>query len=66
MQDSSETTPTRYGILLSIMREYGWSWADLMNAPADLVQEIGIRLQADNHWRNTKREFDAQMAEQGR
>ena len=64
MQDVSEATPTRYGILLAVMREYHWSWHDILQAPADLIQEMSARLQAEYHWREAKREFDSDIQKQ--
>ena len=59
MQDASEATPTRYGILIAIMREYHWSWTDVLNAPADLIEELAFRIGAEMHWRDEKRKFNA-------
>lgn len=56
-------TPTRYGVLMAIMREYGWSWPDLCAAPADLVEEIAMRLTAEQHWMAERSRRDAQMAQ---
>lgn len=56
------TTPTRYGVLITIMREFGWSWQDLCAAPADLVDELAHRLTAENHWQAERRTRDAQEA----
>ena len=64
MWDSENvTTPTRYGVLIAIMREFGWSWQDLCAAPADLVDELSIRVAAENHWTAQRRKRDAQLAE---
>lgn len=57
------STPTRYGVLIAIMREYGWSWQDLLNAPADLVEEVAARLAAENHWTQEKQRRDEAMNE---
>lgn len=57
------STPTRYGVLMSIMREYGWSWRDLCEAPADLVEEITMRITAEQHWQAERSKRDAQMNE---
>jgi hypothetical protein len=63
MHDSdSVTTPTRYGVLITIMREFGWSWNDLCAAPADLVDELAHRLTAENHWRAERSKRDAAEA----
>lgn len=29
------------------MKDMGWSWADLMAAPADLLDELAVRLAAE-------------------
>lgn len=57
------STPTRYGVLLAIMREYGWGWQDLCEAPNDLVEEIAARLTAEQHWTAERSKRDAQMNE---
>lgn len=41
----SETT--RYGPAIAVMREMGWSWAELLEAPADLVVEVLLRRGAE-------------------
>ena len=45
---------TRYGSEIAIMKHMGWSYSDLMNTPADLVEEIGLRLDAEARWRKEK------------
>jgi len=60
---SNAPTPTRYGVLIAIMREYGWSWRELCEAPADLVEEIGTRLLAERHWQAQKRALEERAAE---
>lgn len=66
MQDASIATPTRYGILITVMRDYHWSWSDICSAPADLIQEIVIRLEAEYHWREERRKQDEDRREQQR
>jgi hypothetical protein len=64
MHDSENvSTPTRYGVLMTVMREYGWSWRDLCEAPADLVEEICARTAAEQHWQAERNRRDAQMNE---
>ena len=37
------TVPSsRYGIALDVMLETGWTWQELNDAPADLVDELAI------------------------
>ena len=63
LHDSQDvSTPTRYGVLMAIMREYGWSWRDLCDTPADLVEEIAMRLSAEQHWAAERRNMDAAFA----
>jgi hypothetical protein len=47
----------RYRMEYLIMREMGWSWRDLMDAPFDFVQEVAIRLAAEGHWTSEKRKL---------
>jgi len=64
MYDSDNvTTPTRYGVLLTVMREYGWSWQDLCDAPADLVEEICTRTTAEQYWTAERNKRDARLSE---
>jgi hypothetical protein len=56
-------TPTRYGVYMAIMREYGWSWRDLCEAPADLVEEIVWRTTAEQHWQAERNKKDAAFAQ---
>lgn len=64
MYDSAAVSvPTRYGVLMAIMREYGWSWRDLCEAPADLVEEIAMRLTAEQHWTAERNKKDAALAQ---
>jgi hypothetical protein len=65
MHGGTSPAPTRYGILIAIMREYGWSWTDLMDAPADLVEEIAIRLESEREFTNERSKRDAAMKAQG-
>ncbi len=36
------------------MKEMGWSWSDLQEAPFDLVHEILIRATAESKWKRQK------------
>lgn len=46
--------PGRYAAEYAIMKEMGWGWRDLQDAPADLVDEILLRLQYRTHWQTEK------------
>ena len=56
------SVPSRYGALIGVMREMHWSWQDVMSAPADLVEEITERIEAQAHWTREKAEFDRAMS----
>lgn len=58
---SSASAPTRYGVLIPVMERMGWSWADLCDAPADLVDEIVMRIMAERHWTAERAQVDEQM-----
>ena len=57
------STPTRYGPLLAIMREYGWAWRDICEAPNDLIEEIVWRMTAEQHWQAERSKKDAAFAQ---
>lgn len=40
------------------MREMGWSWRELLEAPADLAEEVAVRLSAQAEMTMKKRERD--------
>ena len=62
MQDVSAPIPGRYAAAIGIMSEMRWSWDDLCNAPADLVDEIALRLSAKATWQERREKLDAQRA----
>jgi len=62
MLDHSVNDPGRYADEIRIMRALGWSWIDLQSAPADLVEELAIRLSAESHWQSERLKLDARKA----
>ena len=48
----------RYGSLIGVMKEMHWSWADLISAPADLVEEVAYRMTQESRWQAEKRKLD--------
>jgi len=54
----------RYSIEYAVCREMGWSYDDLMDAPADFVDEIVIRLSAENKARRTQHAREEQRRNQ--
>ena len=65
MYGGTSPAPTRYGILLAVMREYGWTWQELCDSPADLVEEICVRLEAEREFVDERRKRDEAMKAQG-
>ncbi len=59
--DGVVSAPSRYGALIGVMREMHWSWSDLMNTPADLVDEVIERIRAQAVTTAKKADFDRQM-----
>tara|TARA_R110000868_G_scaffold104282_1_gene287211 strand:- start:1850 stop:2044 length:195 start_codon:yes stop_codon:yes gene_type:complete len=62
MLGHSIADPGRYAEDIRIMRTMGWSWEDLQNAPASLVDELQVRLNAESYWQAQKQKFDAEKA----
>lgn len=54
----SVADPGRYGSDIRILRAMGWSWSDLQNSPADLIDELRVRLDAEAHWTAERRKLD--------
>lgn len=61
MHDRPLGAAGRYGIEVAIMRWMGWGWRELLEAPADLVEEIAFRMAQEHRWTNERRELDRQM-----
>lgn len=61
MLGQSPPDPGRYGTEIAIMREMGWSWQDLCEAPPDLVEEIAVRTAAQAHWQGKRDKQKAQL-----
>lgn len=59
MQDIvSNEMVARYDDEISVMRYMRWGWKQLMEAPADLVEEIKIRMSATYKWTETKKSMN--------
>jgi hypothetical protein len=61
MHKAALVVPGRYSASIAVMKEMGWSWQDYDAAPADLVDEILTRMEAEGRWARTKRELDDAM-----
>ena len=55
MHDLAKPVPGRYAGMINVMEEMHWSWRDVMEAPADLVEEIGVRMEARGRWMEMKK-----------
>ncbi|MBI1296663.1 hypothetical protein GC175_17040 [bacterium] len=62
MHGQSQADPGRYATEVKVMMEMGWSWDELCKAPADLVDEILLRLTYQNEWFQKKQELQRAQA----
>lgn len=58
MLDLPVALPRRYGWQIEVMKAMGWSWRELHEAPADLVEEIAFGLAQEAKWTIERRKFD--------
>ena len=58
MHGQSVAMPGRYAGAIDVMQEMGWSWYDLCAAPADLIEEIEVRMGRRAHWQNERAKLD--------
>lgn len=63
MRGQPAPTAGRYGTCIAVMMEMGWSWGELQEAPADMVQELIEHLNWREHWTQKRRQFDKQMSQ---
>lgn len=54
--------PGRFAVEIDIMQEMHWSWRELCEAPAALLDELVTRLQARRHWTGVKTKQDEAKA----
>ncbi len=62
MHDLPAAPTGRYTIAIEIMQRMHWGWAQLLEAPADLVEEIAFRMAQENKWTAKRRKLDAEMS----
>jgi len=59
MRDQSPAeSPGRYSGHIAVMKEMRWGWAELMTAPADLVDEILMHIHYRAAWERKKSAMD--------
>lgn len=51
MYDTAVEDDTPFAVEIEVMRHMRWSWADLMQTPADVVDAIIERITAEGYWR---------------
>lgn len=61
MQGTAVPLETPYSDSIIVMKEMNWSWTDLQEAPADLVDELLVRISARSHWESERDKFKKSM-----
>jgi hypothetical protein len=54
MLNRSNPTPTSYDAEIAILLKTGWSWRELQETPADLVDALLEHISADAYWSEVK------------
>ena len=55
-------SPGRYGPHYIVMKEMGWSWQQLRESPADLIEEVLLHINYQRHWERKRAEVDQMKA----
>lgn len=50
----------RYAVEITVCEQMGWTYTELMATPADMVDEIVVRLNAQSNAERRRRDMDAQ------
>lgn len=58
MHDVQQPIPTRYPGIVVLFEEYHWTWRDVQEAPADLIDELLTRIYAKRKWEGEKEAFE--------
>lgn len=66
MRQAGAEMPGRYVAELAVIKETGWSWQELLAAPADLIDEMLERLRCTWHWEAERARLDQKKAAQKR
>jgi hypothetical protein len=66
MRDAREPIPGRYSGAIAVMQEMHWSWSDLNEAPADLVEEILHRQERIGYWTRERQRLETTKSENRR
>lgn len=60
---SPQEQPGRYWQQIAIMKEMHWSWSDLENSPADLVEEVLMHIISERRWESKRADMDRKKAD---
>lgn len=52
---------SRYAVDIQIMQYMQWGWRQLLEAPADLVEEIAFRMALERKWTEQRRKLESEM-----
>lgn len=58
--------PTRYPGLIALIEEYHWTWRDINEAPADLIDELLTRIHALRKWQGERDKREQAKREQAK
>ena len=58
MHGAAMKDDTPYAVERAVMEDMHWSWSDLQNAPADLVDTIIESIAAERHWQQQRQKMD--------
>jgi hypothetical protein len=61
MHGAATPDNTPFAVEIELMREMRWSWVDLQDAPADLIDALIERLAAERHWQHEKMKMQKAM-----
>ena len=61
MHGASVADNTPYAVEIELMREFHWSWHELQNTPAEVVDMAIERLAAERHWRAEQHKMQKAM-----
>lgn len=59
---SPQEQPGRYWQQIAIMKEMRWSWSELVNSPADLVEEVLMHIISERRWESKRADMDRKKA----
>ena len=61
MHNATPPDDTPYAIEIELMRELSWTWTDIQQTPADVLDLLVERISAERHWRYERQKLQAAM-----